>query len=107
MRVFEADRRSRPHMMASREPPCASERANVSACPSGSKATRPRTAMTEQRRTGTPGTVWTLGHWTCPPPVVLDTLESADIETLIDVRKLPGSRRSPQFDAAEMPSWLE
>src|SRR5690606_6671178 len=106
MRVFEADRRSRPHMMASREPPCASERANVSACPSGSKATRPRTAMTEQRRTGTTGTVWPIGHWTCPLPVVLDTLVSADSETLIDVRKPAASRRRPPAAAAAMPSWL-
>jgi uncharacterized protein (DUF488 family) len=63
--------------------------------------------MTERCRTGRPGTVWTLGHWTCPPPVVLETLESADIEMLVDVRKTPGSRRSPQFDADAMPSWLE
>ncbi|MCD0445456.1 DUF488 domain-containing protein [Glycomyces sp. A-F 0318] len=52
------------------------------------------------------GTVWTIGHWTCPPPVVLDTLESAGVEVVADVRKLPGSRRSPQFDADAMPSWL-
>lgn len=53
-----------------------------------------------------PGTVWTIGHWTCPQSVVLDTLGSADIDVLVDVRKLPGSRRSPQFDADEMVSWL-
>lgn len=57
--------------------------------------------MTDER-----GTVWTIGHWTCPPSVVLDALASADIELLADVRKMPGSRRSPQFDADEMPSWL-
>ncbi|MDV2475533.1 DUF488 domain-containing protein [Rhodococcus zopfii] len=55
----------------------------------------------------TPGEMWTIGHWTCPPAVVLDTLTSADIELLVDVRKMPGSRRSPQFDADEMPAWLE
>lgn len=53
-----------------------------------------------------PGTVWTIGHWMCPQPVVLDTLDSADIEVLVDVRRLPGSRRSPQFDAEKMVSWL-
>lgn len=52
------------------------------------------------------GTVWTIGHWTCPPDVVLTTLESAAIDVVVDVRKMPGSRRSPQFDADEMPSWL-
>lgn len=51
--------------------------------------------------------IWTIGHWTCPPDVVLETLASASIELLIDVRKMPGSRRSPQFDADEMPSWLD
>lgn len=50
--------------------------------------------------------LWTIGHWTCPQAVVLDTLTSADIEMVVDVRKMPGSRRSPQFDADEMPSWL-
>lgn len=54
-----------------------------------------------------PGELWTIGHWTCPATVVLDTLMSVDIELLVDVRKMPGSRRSPQFDADEMPSWLE
>lgn len=63
--------------------------------------------MTEQHRTADRGTVWTIGHWTCPPPLVLRTLGSADIDTVVDVRKLPGSRRSPQFDADAMPSWLE
>ncbi|WP_374209636.1 DUF488 family protein [Glycomyces sp. TRM65418] len=64
--------------------------------------------MVEQHRPGSgPGTVWTIGHWTCPPSVVLDTLESADIEVLVDVRKMPGSRRSPHFDADAMRSWLE
>ncbi|WP_241386219.1 DUF488 domain-containing protein [Rhodococcus sp. CH91] len=51
--------------------------------------------------------LWTIGHWTCPKEVVLDTLASADIETVVDVRKMPGSRRSPQFDADAMPSWLD
>lgn len=53
------------------------------------------------------GKIWTIGHWTCPRDVVLETLRSADIKVLADVRKMPGSRRSPQFDADEMPSWLD
>ncbi|WP_110207138.1 DUF488 family protein [Nocardioides daejeonensis] len=56
----------------------------------------------------TPGhTIWTIGHWTCPKPVFLEPLLAAEIELLADVRALPGSRRSPQFDADEMPAWLE
>ena len=52
------------------------------------------------------GTIWTLGHWTSPVDAVLATLRSAEIDELVDVRKLPGSRRSPQFDAEEMTRWL-
>lgn len=54
-----------------------------------------------------PRELWTIGHWTCPEGLVLDTLSSADIGLVVDVRKLPGSRRSPQFDADEMPAWLD
>ena len=52
------------------------------------------------------GTNCTLGHWTSPVDAVLATLRSAEIDELVDVRKLPGSRRSPQFDAEEMTRWL-
>ena len=62
--------------------------------------------MAEGTPPAAPGTVWTIGHWTCPQSVVLDTLGSVDIDVLVDVRRLPGSRRSPQFDADEMASWL-
>jgi uncharacterized protein (DUF488 family) len=53
-----------------------------------------------------PATIWTVGHWTCPQDVVLETLASADVEILADVRRMPGSRRSPQFDAEQMTGWL-
>lgn len=52
------------------------------------------------------GTIWTLGHWTSPVDAVLATFRSVEIDELVDVRKLPGSRRSPQFDAEEMTRWL-
>lgn len=57
--------------------------------------------------TASGGNIWTIGHWTCPQDVVLKTLGSADIELLVDVRRMPGSRRSPQFDADEMSAWLD
>ena len=50
--------------------------------------------------------LWTIGHWTCPKPAFLGPLLEQDIELLLDVRAQPGSRRSPQFDAGEMPQWL-
>lgn len=53
------------------------------------------------------GDIWTIGHWTCPEDVVLETLSTAGITMVADVRKMPGSRRSPQFDSDEMPLWLD
>ena len=50
--------------------------------------------------------LWTIGHWTCPREKFLAPLLDADIEQLVDVRALPGSRRSPQFDSDEMQQWL-
>ncbi len=53
-----------------------------------------------------PELLWTFGHWNCPPEVVLETLAPAGIGLLVDVRKSPGSRSSPQFDAGELAGWL-
>lgn len=50
--------------------------------------------------------VWTIGHWNHPQEVFLARLASERIETVADVRSLPGSRRSPWFGAEQMPSWL-
>ncbi len=50
--------------------------------------------------------IWTFGHWACPREVVLDTLTSAGIDLIADVRAHPGSRRSPQFGPDELPEWL-
>lgn len=52
------------------------------------------------------GELWTIGHWTCPRETFLEPLFGAEIEQLVDVRALPGSRRSPQFDSDEMQQWL-
>src|SRR5699024_2696463 len=41
-----------------------------------------------------------------PQPVVVGPLGSGGIGGLGDVRRLPGARRRPQFDADEMASWL-
>ena len=53
-----------------------------------------------------PGEIWTIGHWTCPVPTFLEPLDHARINLLADVRAHPGSRRSPQFESAEMSRWL-
>jgi len=51
-------------------------------------------------------TLWTVGHWTWSQEEFLELLAPDAIEQLVDVRALPGSRRSPQFDAERMQTWL-
>ena len=42
-------------------------------------------------------TIWTIGHSTRSADDFLAVLAAHDIETLVDVRRFPGSRRLPQF----------
>ncbi|MGJ3509992.1 DUF488 domain-containing protein [Enemella sp. A6] len=51
-------------------------------------------------------TIWTIGHWVCPQGDFVHTLRAEDIETVVDVRSHPGSRRSPQFGADALRTWL-
>jgi uncharacterized protein (DUF488 family) len=44
--------------------------------------------------------VWTIGHGTRSTEELLATLHEAGVETLVDVRRFPGSRRNPQFGQA-------
>lgn len=43
-------------------------------------------------------TVFTIGHGVRPLDELLATLRAVRVETLVDVRRFPGSRRNPQFD---------
>ncbi len=47
----------------------------------------------------TPPTVFTIGHSTRPLAELLDLLVESQIECVVDVRRLPGSRAYPQYDA--------
>jgi uncharacterized protein (DUF488 family) len=49
-----------------------------------------------------PLTMWTIGHSTRSTDEFLAALAAFDIELLVDVRRLPGSRRLPQFDAESL-----
>lgn len=42
--------------------------------------------------------IWTIGHSTRPLDEFLDLLREYRIEAIADVRRLPGSRRHPQYD---------
>lgn len=50
--------------------------------------------------------IYTIGHSTHSREEFLDLLKAYEIETLVDVRAYPGSRRLPQFDKEEMEKWL-
>jgi uncharacterized protein (DUF488 family) len=42
--------------------------------------------------------VFTIGHGTRPAEELIECLRGAGVETLVDVRRYPGSRRNPQFN---------
>ncbi len=50
--------------------------------------------------------LYTLGHGSLQADVFRTTLRAAGVEIAADVRRFPGSRRHPQFGAAEMSGWL-
>jgi uncharacterized protein (DUF488 family) len=58
--------------------------------------------------TGTaPPSLWTIGHSIHPIDVFLGLLKANAIETLVDVRSFPGSRRHPQFNKPALAAALE
>jgi len=48
----------------------------------------------------------TVGHGTAARDEFAALLRDAEIKALVDVRRAPGSRRSPQFSRAELAEWL-
>jgi uncharacterized protein (DUF488 family) len=46
--------------------------------------------------------VFTIGHGTRPLEELLQCLREARVETLVDVRRFPSSRRNPQFSQAAL-----
>jgi uncharacterized protein (DUF488 family) len=51
--------------------------------------------------------VWTIGHGTRTSEELVATLHQAGVQTLVDVRRFPGSRRNPQFNQAALAEELE
>ena len=50
--------------------------------------------------------VFTIGHGTRPAEELVEMLRTAGVETLVDVRRFPGSRRNPQFNQAALAATL-
>jgi uncharacterized protein (DUF488 family) len=51
-------------------------------------------------------TAYTAGHGTRTAEELVGLLRKAAVQTLIDVRRYPGSRRNPQFNKAALAEWL-
>jgi uncharacterized protein (DUF488 family) len=51
-------------------------------------------------------TIWTIGHSTRSIEDFLAVLAANEIETVVDVRRFPGSRRLPQFGASALATAL-
>jgi uncharacterized protein (DUF488 family) len=49
---------------------------------------------------------YTAGHGTRSAEELVDMLREADVKTLVDVRRYPGSRRNPQFNKAALTETL-
>ena len=50
---------------------------------------------------------FTVGHGTRPLPELIETLLGAEAQTLVDVRRFPGSRRNPQFNQGPLREALD
>jgi uncharacterized protein (DUF488 family) len=51
--------------------------------------------------------VFTIGHGTRPAPELVECLRAAGVETLVDVRRFPASRRNPQFGQDALAATLD
>ncbi len=47
-------------------------------------------------------TLFTVGHGIRPLEELVETLTGANVRTLVDVRRFPGSRRNPQFNQGRL-----
>ena len=50
--------------------------------------------------------IWTVGHGTISSDQLVEVLDGADVEQIIDIRSFPGSRHNPQFGRDEMTRWV-
>lgn len=50
--------------------------------------------------------VWTIGHGVRTAEELVEMLRRAEVRTLVDVRRYPGSRRNPQFNRGALEATL-
>jgi uncharacterized protein (DUF488 family) len=50
--------------------------------------------------------IFTIGHGTRPAEELVECLQRAGVETLVDVRRFPGSGRNPQFNQTALAETL-
>ncbi len=58
-------------------------------------------------KTSSENTIYTIGHSTRTIEEFLEMLKSFEIKTLVDIRKMPGSRKYPQFNQDALKQSLE
>jgi uncharacterized protein (DUF488 family) len=51
--------------------------------------------------------VWTIGHGIRPAAELVSIVREAGVRTLVDVRRIPGSRHNPQFNKPALEAVLE
>jgi uncharacterized protein (DUF488 family) len=56
---------------------------------------------------GVNASIYTIGHGRRPVEELLECLREAGVETLVDVRRFPGSRRNPQFNREALAASLD
>jgi uncharacterized protein (DUF488 family) len=61
----------------------------------------------KQKAHSLPPIVWTVGHSNRPLEEFLQLLRAHGVSLIVDVRKMPGSRKNPQFGADTLPRALE
>lgn len=59
-----------------------------------------------RKRASLPAVVWTIGHSSRPLEEFLQLLQAHGVTLVVDVRKMPGSRRNPQFGRDALPPAL-
>jgi len=73
---------------------------------SGSRSTPEASVCEVANRQQLPSSVWTIGHSTLPLDEFIEILQAHGIRVLADVRRFPGSRAYPHFNAGNLAGTL-